>query len=128
MRDSDRWITPGVVIAFLVIVGILVLATIGAVTYLTDRGLNAEPLLKLVGIAVTAASSVGSFVLQLVTRKTVTKTERNTGVMAGAVDALAGVLDTRPMPPTQVAARPAVPPVRSRHAYPETGAAPAVRE
>jgi hypothetical protein len=128
---SDRWITPGVVISGLVTAGVLVLATIASVTYLTDRGLDAEPMLKLVGVAMTAASSLGSLLLQLANRRTVTKTERNTGVLASAVHGVAEALDSAappPPPPTQLVARPAVPPVRSRHAYPETGAAPSVRE
>jgi hypothetical protein len=88
-------------------------------------------MLKLVGVRSPRAGSLGSLLLQLANRQTVTKTERNTGVLANAVHGVAEALDSAappPPPPTQVAARPAVPPVRSRHAYPETGAAPAVRE
>lgn len=85
MRNTDRWVTPGVVVAALFVAGACILATIAAVAWLTARGLNPDPMLKLVGIAATALGSLGSFVLQLVNRRTVAKTERNTGLLANAV-------------------------------------------
>lgn len=112
---SDRWITPGVLVTGILTAGVVVLGTIAAVAWLTERGLDPDPMLKLVGIAVTAAGSLGSFVLQLVNRRSVTKTERNTGLLASAVY---DVADAMP--------RPVVP----RHAYPETveaSAAPGLR-
>jgi hypothetical protein len=91
-RASDRWITPGVVVAFLLVAGALTLATIAAVTYLTARGVDPDPMLRLAAQAVTAVGSLGTLALQLVNRATVTKVERHTGVLAGrvseAIDAL----------------------------------------
>lgn len=130
MRDSDRWITPGVVIVVVLTGGTLVALLISAVAWLSARGVDPDPMVKTVGALVAGAGSLGTLLLQLASRQTVAKTERNTGLLAGALHDVADVLDTvRPAPPapqTQVTA--SRPPVRSRHAYPETGAAPAVRE
>ena len=82
MRNSDRLVTPAVVITMLVIAGLLVAGTIGSVTYLTARGLDPEPMFKLVGIAVTGLASLGTFVLQVANRATLAKTERNTAALA----------------------------------------------
>jgi hypothetical protein len=99
---SDRWVTPGVVITGLVGAVLLVALTIGAVTYLQSIGRDPEPMLKLAGLAVTGAASVGNFLLTLASRRTMAKVERNTGVQANATDALAGavyeVADALPRP------------------------------
>jgi hypothetical protein len=129
VRNSDRWITPGVVMVALLTGGALVALLLVVVGYLAARGVDPDPMLKTVGALATGAGSLATLVVTLATRQTTAKTERNTGRLAGAVDAVADALSAPPpAPPTQMAARPAVPPVRSRHAYPETGAAPAVRE
>jgi divalent metal cation (Fe/Co/Zn/Cd) transporter len=115
---SDRWVTPGVVIVGVLVAGVCILATIAAVAWLTARGLNPEPMLKLVGVAVAALASLGNFALTLAQRRTATKVERNTGILANAVYDVADALPrvTAPPPP--------------RHAYEDTavvrrGAAPA---
>lgn len=131
MRNSDRWITPGVVIIGLLCATLAVLATIGGVAYLTARGVDPDPLLKMAAQAVTALGALGSFVVTLATRRTAAKTERNTGVLAAehrqVAEAVYDIADTMPRPP-------AAPP---RHSYPDTevrplvppinGAAPAAR-
>lgn len=108
MRSSDRWITPGVVIAGLLVSGVVVLGLAGMLTYLADRGVDPGPVLKLTGQIGGGLAGVVSLLLQLVNRKTVTKTERNTGVLAEAVFEVADKLP-RPVPrhaadPTTVAA------------------------
>lgn len=115
MRSSDRWITPGVIIVGLLCATLAVLATIAGVAYLTARGIDPDPLLKLVVQAVTALGSLGAFVVTLATRRTATKTERNTGHLTNAV---LDVVDAMPRPTA-----PAAPP---RHSYPDTEFQPAV--
>jgi hypothetical protein len=85
VRNSDRLATPAVVITLLVIGGLLVGGTVASVTYLTARGIDPEPVFKLAGLAVTACASLGGFVLQLVNRTTIAKTEQQAGVAASAV-------------------------------------------
>lgn len=114
MRGSDRWITPSVVITGILTAGVVLVAVVAAVAWLTDRGLDPDPMLKLVAQVGSGLAGVLSLLLQLVNRRTVTKTERNTGVLASAVY---DVADAMPKP---------VP----RHAYPETAemsAAPGLR-
>jgi hypothetical protein len=95
VRNSDRWITPGVIITGLLVAGLCVLATIAAVAWLTREGMDPQPLLQLVGTAIAALASAGGFVVQLLNRASVTKTERNTGVLATAVY---DVADAMPRP------------------------------
>jgi hypothetical protein len=90
MRNSDRWMTPAVAAVLILTGGLLVLATIAAVAYLSARHIDPEPMFRLVGLAVTSISSLGAFVLQLLNRSTVTKVEANTGQLAGHTEALAG--------------------------------------
>lgn len=104
-RNSDRWVTPGVVCVGIITVGLVVLGTAGLVTWLAARGVDPAPVLDLTAKIATAAGSLGTLALQLVSRRTVAKTERNTGLLANAVY---DVADAMP--------RPVVP----RHAYPET--------
>jgi hypothetical protein len=85
VRNSDRLATPAVVITLLVIGGLLVGGTVAAVTYLTARGIDPEPVFKLAGLAVTACASLGGFVLQLVNRVTIAKTEQQAGLANAAV-------------------------------------------
>jgi hypothetical protein len=82
---SDRWVTPAVIVTFVCVAGVLVALTIGAVTYLQSVGRDPEPMLKLAGMAVTAVSSTGGFLLQLIANKKTSKVERNTGLLPKAV-------------------------------------------
>jgi hypothetical protein len=84
-RKSDRWITPGVVIAFVIVLGITACVVALSVAYLTARGIDPDPMLKLVTTTVGALGSLGTFVLQLVNRSTTAKVERNTGMLPAAV-------------------------------------------
>jgi hypothetical protein len=79
VRQSDRYITPAVVVALIVVGGLVVLGVFGACAWLTSIGRDPEPLVRLVGTLVAAATGLGTFVLQLANRATVAKTERNTG-------------------------------------------------
>jgi hypothetical protein len=92
-RDSDRWITPRVVAWALFCGTVLVLAVVGAVTYLTARGLDPDPMLSLVGNLGTAVAAIGTLLLQLTGRATTTKVERNTGLLAAKVDETAAKVD-----------------------------------
>lgn len=100
--------TPRVLGRLILVGGFLVALTIGSVTYLQSIGRDPEPMLKLAGLAVTCASSLGAFVLQLTNRATVAKVERETGrqgsELAGLADALYSLADALP----------------GRHAYPDT--------
>jgi hypothetical protein len=110
VRNSDRWVTPAVIVTGLLVAGGLCALLIAAVAYLSARGVDPDPMLKTVGALVAAATSVGTLLLQLVNRQTVAKTERNTGVLAAAVYDVADAIP-----------RPGGP----RHAYLEQEAAPA---
>lgn len=102
MRNSDRWVTPGVVITALLGVVVCLLATIAAVTWLTARGLDPSPMLKLVAQVGSGLAGLLSLVLQLAQRRTVAKTEANTGLLATKTHELAGavyeVADAMPRP------------------------------
>lgn len=87
-RDSDRWVTPGVVVAGLVVGGAVVLAITAGVVFLAYAGRDPDPVLQLLTQVVAAVSALASLVLQLVGRRTATKTERNTGELTSAVVAL----------------------------------------
>lgn len=103
-RRSDRWMTPGVA-AVLVLCGtVVVLAVLAAVTYLTARGFDPQPVVQLAGSLVAAVAAVGNVVLQLINRRTQAKVERNTGVLAANVADTLDELDRE----------------RGRHASPET--------
>lgn len=91
-RSSDRWVTPGVVCTFVVVAGGLVALLIVVVGYLQARGVDPDPMIRLVGEIVTAVGALGTLLLQLVGRRTTTKVERNTGVLATEVAAVADAL------------------------------------
>jgi len=100
-RDSDRWVTPAVVCTALVVAGVLVLSVVAAMVYLTVRGLDPDPMLKLTAQAGGAVAAVVNLWVSLASRATVTKTERNTGRLAARVDALeAPPVDERTAPAT----------------------------
>lgn len=104
MRNSDRWVTPAVLVAGLVCCTVAVLGIAACVTYLADRGIDPDPMLRLVAEVGGAASGALSLVLQLANRRTTAKTERNTGVLANAVS---DVADALPRPVARHAADPA---------------------
>jgi hypothetical protein len=105
-RKSDRYVTPGVIIAALIVAGIVIIFVAGSVAYLTARGIDPDPMIKLVTTVGAALLSLGTFVLQLVGRPTAAKTERNTGVLAAHVGGLAAAVNNPPAP----APTPALPP------------------
>lgn len=123
MRQTDRYLTPAVVVTLLLVAGTVILGTVGAVAWLTSLGRDPDPMLKLVGAWVAAGSSTITLVLQLANRATVAKTERNTGVLATHTDALASavyeVADKMPQPVPRHAA--------ADTAYIDMSAAPAPR-
>lgn len=97
MRASDRLITPGVVIAFLIVGGLVAGGTIGGVTYLAGQGQDPEPLVRLVLAIVGALGGLGTFVMQLADRAQKGRIERNTGELAAGVGQVVAELDaTRP--------------------------------
>lgn len=95
MRDSDRWITPRVVVVGLLVVGALLALLIAATAWLTSLGLDPAPMLDLIREWTTALAAVGALVIQLANRASVTKTERNTGVLASAVYEVADAMPQR---------------------------------
>lgn len=101
-RRSDRWMTPGVVIVLILVGGLVCLGVLGAITYLTARGFDPQPVVQLAGTLVAAAGSVGTFVVQLVFRRGQTKVEKQTGRLASATIDVLDELDRE----------------RGRHAYP----------
>lgn len=108
MRESDRWVTPAVVIAGLRWASLLVLVVVGSVTYLTAIGRDPGPMVQVVASLIGGVTGLGSLSLQLANRSTVAKIERHVGTPAPA---------TRPVSPVRLPELP--PPARSRH-----GAAP----
>ena len=116
-RKSDRYVTPGVIMAALFVAGVVLIFVAGSVAYLTARGIDPDPMLKLVATVGGGLFSLGTFVLQLVNRPTAAKTERNTGVLAAHTSALAetvgdlmaAVPAPSAGPATQAASRPPVP-------------------
>ena len=117
-RDSDRWITPRVIAWALFLVTVLLLAVVASITYLTARGLDPDPMVELVAKVATAVGSLGTLALQLVSRSTTAKVERNTGVLATKVDETAAKVDqalwldethTQALPPVPPPVRPTAP-------------------
>lgn len=84
-RDSDRWVTPRVIVAGMVLATVLVLAVVASVTWLTVQGKDPDPMLRLVANLVGALAAVGTFVQGLANRRTTTKVERQTGRLATGV-------------------------------------------
>jgi hypothetical protein len=87
-RRSDRWMTPGVVCVLILCGAVVVMGVLAAVTYLTVRGFDPQPVLQLAGTLVAAAGAWVNVVVGLVSRRGVAKVERQTGRLA------TGVLDT----------------------------------
>lgn len=84
-RKSDRWITPGVIIAAILVGGLVACVVAAGVTYLAARGVDPDPMLQLTAQVATSVGVVGNLILQLAGRSTAAKTERNTGVLASTV-------------------------------------------
>lgn len=82
---------------------VVVLAVLAAVTYLTARGFDPQPVVQLTGTLVAAATGVGTFLLNLAGRRTVAKVERQTGRLASGVVDVLDELDA----------------ARGRHSYPQ---------
>jgi membrane protein implicated in regulation of membrane protease activity len=117
-RKSDRYVTPGVIIAALIIAGILLAVVAGSVAYLTAQGIDPDPMLKLVATVGGGLFSLGTFILQLVNRPTAAKTERNTGVLAAHTSALRDTVGelaaaTAPAPAPATSSAMQLPPVPS---------------
>lgn len=124
-RNSDRWITPGVIIAALIVGGVVIGMVAASVTYLAAQGLDPDPMIRLVAQVATSVGALGTLILQLAGRATAAKTERNTGTLANVVaDAIPPAVqaikhvdqDDAPWPPpleedTTEHLRPAVPPL-----------------
>jgi hypothetical protein len=104
MRNSDRWLTPGVIIAALIVVGLILSVVAASVAYLTAQGINPDPMLKLVATASAGLLSLINVILTLGGRATSAKTERNTGLLVGNVadvaDAVAAIPPAPPAPGT----------------------------
>lgn len=112
-RASDRWITPGVVIAAVIVGGFVLAVVAASVAYLTARGIDPDPMLKLVSTVAAALGSLGTFVMTLINRSTTAKAERNSGLAPAVIadhvsnalpplvaDAVASALPPAPAIPT----------------------------
>lgn len=104
-RDSDRLVTPVVVCTALVIGGVVVLSVVAGMVVLTLRGLDPDPMLRLVAQVGGLVGGLGTLALQLADRATKAKTERNIGRLATEV---AGYRDE----------------IRGRHAAPDDETTP----
>lgn len=87
-RDSDRYITPQVVCVALVVGGVLVLAVVGSMVFLTLRGLDPDPMLKFTAQVGGGLAAVMNLWVSLAGRKTTAKTERLAGATLRRVEAL----------------------------------------
>lgn len=114
---SDRWVTPAVVVTLIICVLMGLLAVVAAAAWLTSLGKDPGPMFDFVTTSLGALTGAASLVLQLANRKTNTKTERNTGVLASAVYEVA---DKMPQPVPRHAAY-------DDTAYVDMSAAPAPR-
>lgn len=92
-RASDRWVTPWVVAVLILSGTVVVLAVLAAVTYLTARGFDPEPIVQLTGTLVAAAAATGNFVLSLVKRRTEANTQLQVGRLASGVEGVVTELD-----------------------------------
>jgi hypothetical protein len=86
-------VTPWVVAVLIVAGTVVVLAVLAAVTYLTARGFDPEPIVQLTGTLVAAAAASGNFALSLVKRKTETNVQRQVGRLATGVEVVVEELD-----------------------------------
>lgn len=93
LRNSDRWMTPGVVIALLLTGGGLVALTVAAVTYLTARGIDPAPVLDLPAKIGLAIGSLGTMVITLTARFSQAKVERTAGTLGPALEDHTAAID-----------------------------------
>ncbi len=103
MRNSDRWITPAVIVSLIFVAGVVVLGLAAGMVFLAARGVDPDPILRFVVEVTGTLGILVNVVLTMAGRSTQAKTERNTGVLAGRVGELAEAVE----PP-------------ARHAYAET--------
>lgn len=89
---SDRWFTPGVLIALIVVAGTVIAVVAAGMAYLTAQGYSPDPMLKYVGLLGTGLITGINLLLTVAGRTTATKTERNTGVLAGSVASVASTV------------------------------------
>jgi membrane protein implicated in regulation of membrane protease activity len=113
VRNSDRWVTPGVIVAVILTAGTVVLGIAAGLVYLAALGRDPDPVLRFVVELTGTVAILLNVGMTLAGRATTAKVERNTGVLANRTGALADevgqlVSDT------------------GRHHYPDTMAAPAV--
>lgn len=78
-RQTDRWVTPGVVVAALALGTLVVLSVVAAVTYLTARGLDPDPMLSLAAEVGGSVALVANLLLTLTGRAGQAKVERVAG-------------------------------------------------
>jgi hypothetical protein len=119
-RNSDRWVTPGVIVAGILTVGVVVLGVTAGLVYLAAQGEDPDPVLRLVVELTGSASAVATLLVSLASRQTVAKTERNTGVLARETATIADVVTEPrrirygdPHPPTAERGRAPAPPGRT---------------
>lgn len=82
MRNTDRLVTPAVVVTFLLVAGVVIVSTVAGVAWLTARGLDPDPMLRLLAQVGGAVFAAGTFVMQLANNARSAKTERNTTPLA----------------------------------------------
>jgi hypothetical protein len=84
-RRSDRWVTPGVIVAAMALGTLVVLSVVASVTYLTARGADPDPMLRLAAEVAGSVALVANLLLTLTGRAGQAKVERNTGQLTTAV-------------------------------------------
>lgn len=101
-RQSDRWVTPGVVMVALFLATVVILALVGVTAWLAAAGIDAAPVMDVVTGSVAAATGLVTLALTLANKATAAKTERNTGQLKAETGALASamyeVADAMPRP------------------------------
>lgn len=81
-RTSDRWVTPGVVVAGIFTLGLVVLGIAAGLVWLTSQGIDPGPVLDSITRVVGSVGTLAVLALQLATRQTTAKAERNSGAAA----------------------------------------------
>jgi hypothetical protein len=90
---SDRWLTPGVLIALIIVAGVILAVVAGGMAYLTAQGYSPDPMLKYVGLLGTGLFTGINLLLTMSGRATTTKIERNTGVLPSVAGTVYDVAD-----------------------------------
>lgn len=120
-RETDRWVTPRVIVVLLVVGCVIVLGAMGSVTFLAAIGVDPSPMLDVVSKVGTLVASLAALLVQLANRRTVAKVERNTGTTPSADDVADAVADRLGPPPEY----PPTGPLYGLHAAPRSRPAPA---